>query len=434
MTELLRDTRVQRLLIANTLGSIGSGITIFSVPWLLVHQPGGSQAYRWATIGTTLVLFATTPYYGAWVDRHSRKTALLASEAWGFFATATMAGLGLALGGFGVAQLMAIYFAGMFYYTLHYPAKFALIQQMFDRSQYQSLIGLLEIQGQTAMMIAGGVGGLLVDHVPLWAILLFDAATYLTSFLIQSTLPYTASHLAASFPQTSPKTLTALPASRPSPSSPATPTAQMLGAGGSVWRGVAEGWRWLRARPRLAIFFTCSLIPFVIVMAANYLFPIYVTQTLQAGAVYFAGGEIAFSVGAILAGFLLPRLISRHSAASTIPATMFVFLAGLLVIIALRFPLAYLLAGALIGFGNAGSRVARSALLLHVVPNELMGRVGGFYQVLDRVLRTGLVMAMAVVDTYGPPIGFVLLAAVLVLALGGVIHTRATARLAANCT
>ena len=41
MKELLRDGRVRRLLVANTLGSIGSGITIFSVPWLLVHREGG---------------------------------------------------------------------------------------------------------------------------------------------------------------------------------------------------------------------------------------------------------------------------------------------------------------------------------------------------------------------------------------------------------
>ena len=54
MQTLLRDTRVQRLLVANTLGSIGSGITIFSVPWLLVHRPEGNAAYRWATIATTI--------------------------------------------------------------------------------------------------------------------------------------------------------------------------------------------------------------------------------------------------------------------------------------------------------------------------------------------------------------------------------------------
>src|SRR5688572_717894 len=126
MKQLLRDSRVQRLLIANTLGSIGSGVTIFAVPWLLVHQAGGNEAYRWTTIATTLALFLIMPYYGAWVDHHSRKTALLTSEAWGFLATATMAVTGLVLGGFAMWQLMAIYFAGMLYYTLHYPAKFAM--------------------------------------------------------------------------------------------------------------------------------------------------------------------------------------------------------------------------------------------------------------------------------------------------------------------
>lgn len=401
MKDLLRDSRVQRLLVANTLGSIGSGVTIFAVPWLLVHQPGGGEAYRWITIATTIVLFLVMPYYGAWVDHHSRKTALLASEAWGLGSMLLLAATGLALGGFPTWLLMTIYFAGMCYYTLHYPAKFALIQQLFARSQYQSLIGLLEIQGQTAMMIAGGLGGLLVDRVPLWAILLFDAGTYLAAFLIQATLPYTATHLAAR------------PAVQSSP---------------PVWHSIAAGWHWLRARPRLAVFFTCALFPFLIVMAGNYLFPIYVAQTLQASAAYFAGGEIAFAAGAILAGFVLPRLIGRHSAASTIPATMLVFLAGLLLLIFLRYPLTFLVAGALLGFGNAGCRVARSALLLHLVPNEMMGRVGGFFQVLDRILRTGLVFAMGIVDTHGPPAGYVVLAAVLLVAFAGVLRTRDAVR------
>lgn len=401
MKDLLRDTRVQRLLIANTLGSIGSGVTIFAVPWLLVHQAGGNEAYRWTTIGTTIVLFLLMPYYGAWVDHHSRKTALLASEVWGFCAMIALALTGIALGGFATWLLMAIYFAGMLYYTLHYPAKFALIQQIFDRSQYQSLTGLLEIQGQTAMMIAGGLGGMLVEHVPLWAILLFDAATYLTSFLIQATIPYEATHLAQRRANVA----------RP-----------------SIWGSVAAGARWLWERPRLAVFLTCSLVPFLIVMAGNYLFPIYVSQTLQASAAYFAGGEIAFALGAIAAGFFLPRLIGQHSAANTIPGTMFVFLAGLLILIVFRFPLTFLVAGALLGFGNAGCRVARSALLLHLVPNDVMGRVGGFYQVLDRVLRTVLVMSMAVIDTHGPPAGYMVLTGVLIVALFGVLQSRSAVR------
>lgn len=426
MKTLLRDTRVQRLVVANTLGSIGSGVTIFSVPWLMVHQAGGNDAYRWITIATTIVLFAIMPHYGSFIDHHSRKTVMLLSELWGLFATTSMALTGLALGHFAMAQLMAIYFCGMLYYTLHYPAKFAMIQQMFDRSQYQSLTGLLEIQGQTAMMIAGGLGGYLVDHVPLWVILLFDASTYLTSFLIQATLPYEPTHL-----QPAPaagEARHAVETARSGHGGSVTPAAPTAAAKPSVWRSVAEGWWWLRDRPQLTIFLTCSLIPFIIVMAGNYLFPIYVADTLHASAAVFAGGEIVFAIGAIGAGALLPRLLAQRSAASTIPGAMVVFLIGLVIVFTFRFPAAYLAASALLGFGNAGCRVARNALMLHIVPNAVMGRVGGFYNVLDRVLRTLFVMAMAIIDLYGPPAGFAVLLALLLLALFGVAQTRGTLR------
>ncbi|MBI5381975.1 MAG: MFS transporter [Opitutae bacterium] len=401
MKELLRDSRVRRLLVANTLGSIGSGITIFAVPWLLVHQPGGSEAYRWTTLGTTLTLFAFMPGYGAWLDRHSRKTALLASEVWGFAATTAMAVLGLALGGFATWQLMTIYFFGMCYYTLHYPAKFAFIQQIFDRTQYQSLIGLLEIQGQTAMMLAACGGALLVERVPLWVILLLDAATYALSFFLQSTLPYQATHLKDVSPA----------ATRP-----------------GLWHGVAEGWHWLRNRPGLTVFLTGALVPFIVVMVSNYLFPVYVAHTLQAGSLVFGLGEVAFALGAITAGALLPRLLERTDAARTIPGTMLIFIAGMAVIILVPHPWIYLAAGVLIGFGNAGCRVARSSLMLHVVPNAMMGRVSVFYQVFDRLVRTLLVGAMVITDWWGPTAGFMLLFVLALVALAGVYGSRHAAR------
>ena len=412
MKHLLRDTRVQRLMVANTLGSIGSGVTIFSVPWLMVHRDGGNEAYRWITIVTTIVLFAIMPHYGAFVDHHSRKTVMLASELWGLFATTSMAMLGLLLGQFAMWQLMAIYFAGMLYYTLHYPAKFAMIQQMFDRAHYQSLTGLFEIQGQTAMMVAGGLGGILVDHVPLWVILLFDASTYLISFLIQATLPYEPTHLrGVGYSPTTDGGLKSTVPAKP-----------------SVWTSIIDGWNWLRNRPRLAVFLTCSLIPFIIVMAANYLFPIYVSETLHASARYFAGGEIMFALGAVAAGALLPRLIAQHSAAVTIPVTIALFLFGLVLVVTIRMPVVYLGAGMIMGFGHAGCRVARSAVMLHVIPAQIMGRVTGFYNVFDRVLRTLVVMAMGIIDLYGPPAGFLVLGLLAAVALYGVLQTRGTLR------
>jgi MFS family permease len=209
------------------------------------------------------------------------------------------------------------------------------------------------------------------------------------------------------------------------PRAPASVGTAVAAAKPGLWHGVAEGWRWLRARPQLMLFLTCSLMPFMVVMVSNYLFPIYVAQTLHAGPKVFAGGEIAFALGAIAAGALLPRLLARASAATTIPGTMLVFLAGMVVLIVLRHPWIYLVAGVLLGFGNAGSRVARSALMLHTVPNEVMGRVGIFYNVLDRLVRTVLVGSMIVVDWWGPPAGFLLLFATMLAALAGVYVSRA---------
>ncbi len=404
MKELLRDFRIRRLLLANITGSIGSGITIFAVPWLLVHRAGGTEIYGMVTVVTTVVLFLFMPYYGTWVDRHSRKTMLLGSELFGLAATTTMAVTGVVLGRYGQWQLAAVYFCGMLYYTLHFPAKFAFLQQVFDKSHYQSLMGLMEVQGQVAMMVAGGLGSMLVEHVSLTTILLFDASTYLVSFLVQSTLPYNASHLAA--------------ASR---------------APAAAWRAIGEGWLWLRQRPRLTTFFAASLIPFIVVMVGNYLFPIYVSQTLHAGAWVFGAGEIAFAAGAVVAGLWLPRLIASHSAYRTIPVTMGLFAAGLVVIVFVPLVSLYLVAGVFLGFGNAGIRVARSALLLHLVDNQVMGRVGSFFHAYDRVLRTlltSLVIAM-VAGTGGIRAAYGLLL-LLVLAAWWIAHaTRDSIRPAA---
>src|SRR5262245_12924485 len=121
MKALLRDTRVQRLLLANITGSIGSGVTIIAVPWLLIHRPNGDALYGWLTIISTIGLFLFMPYYGTWLDRHSRKTILLAGELFGFTATLTMALWALFSGRVETWQLMTSYCCGVLYYTLHYP-------------------------------------------------------------------------------------------------------------------------------------------------------------------------------------------------------------------------------------------------------------------------------------------------------------------------
>jgi MFS family permease len=363
MKELLRDPRIRRLLLANITGSIGSGITIIAIPWLLIQREHGAQLYGYVTILSTIALFALVPHYGSWLDRHSRKTAMLAAEIFGAVTTLGMTAWMLVTGETATWQLLVLFCTGMLYYTLHYPAKFAFVQQVFERRHYQQLAGLLEIQGQTAAMLAGGLAGLLLDHVAFSTILLVDGATYVFSYFVQRPLPYTATHLQAARPAT------------------------------GVIADLMEGLRWLGARPKFTVFILCTLAPFVAVMVGNYLFPIYVQHILRAPAFVFGTGEMAFSLGAIAAGLLGPRLLAKAPPATVALVMMAIFLFGLALLSGVPTVAAFYVALLLLGLGNAGARVARGSVLLHAVPNALMGRVNVVITAADRVLRTAMQFA-----------------------------------------
>jgi MFS family permease len=368
MKELLRDPRIRRLLLANVTGSVGVGITLITIPWLLIQRAQGTLLYGYITIFSTLVLFALVPHYGAWLDRHSRKTAMLAAEAFGGVVTLLIAAWIFVTGATATWQLLTLFFCGMLYYTLHFPAQFAFVQQVFERRQYQSLLGLLEIQGQTAAMLAGGLASVLIDRVPFALILLCNGATYCISFLVQRTLPYQATHL--------------------------TPGETRE----STYASFATGLRWLRDRPGFTTFIICTVSPYMAVMVGNYLFPIYVQTVLQAPASVYGRGEMTFALGSILAGVVGPWLLGFRPPATVSLLMMGLFLAGLALLGGVPTVAAFYLALLLIGLGNAGSRVARGSVLLHTVPNALMGRVNVVIGATDRLLRVLLLFgAMAVV-------------------------------------
>ncbi len=391
---LLRDPRIHRVLGANAVSSIGSGVTMIAVPWLIVQRPGGAWIFGYATAAITLALVLLLPYYGWLLDRHSRKTVLLAGEAFGLLATTVFLALAIFRGEFATWHLVGIFSAGTLYYTIHYPALFAFNQEVFELAQYRELAGLVEVQGQTASVIAGGLAAVLIERVDLTALLGLSTASYLLSFFILRPLPY-----ARSAGRT-PSKLSAL---------------QQIG----------EGWRYLGERPGFAMFLFCAFIPFVGVMVSNYLFPIYASRALQAGPAVFGAGEVTFAVGSILAGLTIPHLTESIGSYRTVLLTvaMFALAAGLLAI----FPAValYLVLSAMLGWGNAGSRVARSTIILTAVPNSLIGRVNVLFNLFERLLRTFVLLFLtSQVDRLGAPFGFGVVSVMAALAWIGVAANR----------
>jgi len=297
-------------------------------------------------------------------------------------------------GEFALWHLVGIFTAGTLYYTIHYPALFAFNQEVFAPAQYRQLAGLVEVQGQTASVVAAGLAAFLIGRVDLSLILGLGTATYVVSFLLLRPLPYERSPERAY--------------------SKLTPIGQ-----------INEGWRYLRDRPGFALFLVCAFIPFVGVMVSNYLFPIYATRTLLAGPMVFGAGEVTFALGAILAGLTIPRLSEAIGNYPTVLWT--VAMATLAALLLALFPAVglYLALNALLGWGNAGSRVARSTIILTVVPNALIGRVNVLFNLLERLLRTFILIYLTSrVELHGAPYGFGLVALLTGMAWFGVLFSR----------
>jgi len=156
-----------------------------------------------------------------------------------------------------------------------------------------------------------------------------------------------------------------------------------------------------------------SFLPFLALMVANYLSPIFVKDTLKLGSEVYGAGEISYAAGAIVAGLTVPFINGKIGLIPTLLFTIGVYTIAVALNPVLPVTVIFLLSFLLQGWGNAGSRVARSILVLKTVPNEIIGRVNLFYSAIERLLRAALLALVTylLVD-WGPNLSYFILASV----------------------
>lgn len=395
MGSLLYDRRLYSLLIGNIVSSIGSGVTMIGVPWLLINRAGGEHIYGYSALIITLFMFLVSPHIGVIIDRFPRKRLLLAAEMAGFGITASFALTELSTGDYATWQLIAIYFGGVIYSGLHYPAQYAFTQELFSRSQYQSLNGVMEIQGQTASMIAGGLASFAIDKIPLSYILAADAATYIAGFILIASIPYQA-HARQTELQKA-----------------------------TVWSNMKEGFRYLQAKPLLLLFFISSQMPFIAVMVGNYLYPVYIAKILQADATVMGMYDAMYAVGAIAAGLTIPWMMKRYGSFRSTAATVAIYTLMTLLIVAVPVIPVFLLLNLGLGCGNAGTRVARNTIMMELVRNDLIGRVNSFFTGIGYGLRVSLIALFTQITVHAGAVkSLMIMGCLLIAAFAGVIASR----------
>lgn len=367
MNELYKDRRFHLILAANLLSSVGSGITMVAIPWLLVSERDGAIIFGYATIVMTMINFIMAPFIGQWVDRFPRKKILMIGELVGFLMVLLFAITGFLGIEYGIWHYMILYGTGSFYYNLFYPGMFALNQEIFPKSVYKSLNGAMEIQGQLSSVIAGALAALLIGKIKLEWMLLFDALTYLSALVLFWALPYV-------------------------------PKNRGLRKDDRFWIKLTEGYRYMRNRPVLFLFLLASFVPFIGVMVTNYLFPVYLVDVLKVEGSTYGAQSMVYGIGAVLAGIMIPFFSKKFGNEYSIVVTTFLYTFGICLIIFTKAVPIYLVLISVLAFGNAGTRVARNSFLMDSVPNQIIGRVDSLFRTIGLAIRVVLLSVFTIVN------------------------------------
>ncbi|PGZ09391.1 MFS transporter [Bacillus cereus] len=391
MSSLYHDSRLYYILGANSLSAIGSGIVMITIPWLLIKESGGETTFGYVSIVATLIMFLLTPFIGQSIDRFSRKSLLLCNEGIGIAIIGMMAIWGFTGESYNSIHYIIIYIAGSFYYLLFYPTIFAFNQEIFQSEHYKSLSGTMEIQGQLTQVISGAVASFLIEIVSLKWILLVDMLTFAGAFFLFLCIPYV----------------------------------KKKEVKGKVTfkKQLFEGIYFMKKRPKFFWFLLATYMPFIGVMMANYLIPVYISDILKASASVYAIEGMMYGVGAVIAGISIPILMKYVKTEVSIVMTMLIYVISITAMIIE--PSVMLLYGLAIfhAIGNAGTRVARNVLMMEEIPNEVMGRVDSLFRLIGTGIRIILLMLFTVgVSKVGVMIPFYLLIFILILSLGIAVY------------
>lgn len=367
MKNLYYDSRFRLIIFANIASSIGSGITMIAVPWMLVSSENGSAVFGYVTICMTIISFLITPLVGNLIDKMSRKKLLLSSNIVSFIMLLLFSVIGFVGLSYEIWHYIIIYIIGSLYYTLFFPTMFALNQEIFHKDQYKTLNGTMEVQGQLSSVIAGALASILLSKWDLHYILLLNVFAYIVAIYLYVKIPY------VRFKNSDAKEI-------------------------SRSKGAA-GLTYMLKRPAMFLFLFLSIMPFIGVMITNYLFPVYLADVLKASGSFYGIQSMTYGVGAVIAGIIVPIIARKLGDEKTIIYSVITYTIAISLIVIANIPF-YLSLMFFIALGNSGARVARNSFLMDRIPNEIIGRVDSLFRSAGLLLRivllgifTGMVSA-----------------------------------------
>jgi len=361
---------------------LGSALVQFALVWWLTQTTGSATVLALASMMAMLPQVLISPLAGALVDRWNRRQTMIVAD--GLIALSAM--VLAALYALGRVQTWHVYVAILLRAAggaFHWPAMQASTSLMVPEKHLSRVAGLNQALQGLAAIVAPPLGAVLLDVLPVQAVLAIDVATAALAILalVLVRVPQPARAMAAE------------------------------GAPASVIADLREGLRFLRGWPGMLIVIAIAMAVNLLLHPALALQPLLVKDHFNGGALELAWLQSAFGIGFVAGGLTLGAWGGFKRRVLT--GILGLVLSGLgfaLVGLAPANAL-WLAVGAmfLAGFMNVIVNGSMYAMLQALVPPEVQGRV--FTVVLSgsgAMAPLGLAIAGPLADALGERVWFVI--------------------------
>lgn len=355
------------LFAANTVSGVSQGISLIAIPWFIANELGRPGLYGLLFLFVTFLTLFWGPYAGTLVDKYDRKKVMLGIQSVGLLCVFSIALLGWYWQNTSLWMAAAIMIITKLIYNIHYPNLYAFAQEITEKSKYGMISSAIEVQGQTTFILSGAIAAFLMEGQFLsfsfeaWymhEIFMLDAATYILGFILLSSINYES--LVNRQKQTDI----------------------------SFVHRLKEGFSYLQENPLILLFGAVAGFLFATILVCSFFtMPIFIEKFLHGTESTYGFTEASFALGSLLSGFLILFLFPKNRLTMGI-ISLGVIAGCMYFFIGLNKEFIYLyIAYAFIGFANAGIRILRTTYIFSVIDNNIIGRTGSAFTVINALIR-----------------------------------------------
>jgi MFS transporter, DHA3 family, macrolide efflux protein len=359
------------LFFANGISGFAQGVSMLSIPWYFAKN-NNTQVFNYSYAALTFFIMFFGLYAGTLVDKFSRKNNFLVTSLVCGMLIFFIALIGYLNNGLPSYLVISVFAITMLNYNIHYPTLYAFGQEISSPEQYNKVNSNIEIVGQSTSILSGGFAAILLDGFnfsighynmvvmpwQIYDVFMMDAITYFIAAVLIFLIPYS-------------------------------PIKKINEYSTSIYQRLKIGFDYLKENKNVFIFGVGSYMVFAMLLVEIHaVLPTYIKQHLHAKGNVFALADTIYAVGALSAGFFINKLFKKTAILKAIIMLTFLTFGIFIAAFLSKSVLVIYVVSIILGFCNAGIRVLRLTYMFTIIPNQIMGRVGSIFNLINVLTRS----------------------------------------------